>query len=270
MGSGIFIFGRGESWNEAGSIRIFGTGGAPFHPSGLFRRGGLLGIVLVLHGMALAAALTLKPAVPAPPEKPLMVHFIEPPPEPPRPVEIAPEPLPLSPPARAEPPPEPTPVPKPVYKFAPKPKTAPPSPRPPLETTESDEPAGNDAMIAADPEPAKAAGNENTAPATGDDRGAAGGAVTGARFDAAYLNNPAPPYPPQSRRLGEEGKVILRVLVSKDGDALEVDLDVSSGSGRLDESALRAVRRWKFVPARRGGAPVESRVLVPILFKLEQ
>ena len=100
-------------------------------------------------------------------------------------------------------------------------------------------------------------------------RGDSDGGVVGARFDADYLKNPAPPYPPQSRRLGEEGKVILRVFVSADGNAQQVELKTSSGSSRLDDSALRTVRHWKFIPARRGGAAVESWVLVPILFKLE-
>lgn len=100
--------------------------------------------------------------------------------------------------------------------------------------------------------------------------GAGDGPPTPARFDAGYLNNPAPPYPPASRRLGEEGKVILRVRVSPEGNAEEAEVKTSSGSPRLDESARRTVRRWQFIPARRGGTAVESWVLVPILFKLEQ
>ena len=94
--------------------------------------------------------------------------------------------------------------------------------------------------------------------------------MIGARFNASYLNNPEPPYPPQSRRLGEEGKVVLRVLVSAKGFALQVDLNASSGSNRLDKSALDTVRKWRFIPASRGGTAIESWVLVPILFRLEQ
>lgn len=88
------------------------------------------------------------------------------------------------------------------------------------------------------------------------------------RFDAGYLNNPAPAYPALSRRNGEEGKVLLRVLVSADGKAQEVLLHQGSGFVRLDDAALDAVRRWRFVPARRGDDAFSDWVIVPVVFKL--
>lgn len=91
-----------------------------------------------------------------------------------------------------------------------------------------------------------------------------------ARFDADYLRNPSPAYPPLARRNGEEGKVVLRVLVNPQGSADEVEIRTSSGSRRLDESAQKTVRTWRFIPAKRGELPVQSWVLVPIIFKLEQ
>jgi protein TonB len=94
--------------------------------------------------------------------------------------------------------------------------------------------------------------------------------VVQARFDADYLRNPAPPYPPMARRNGEEGKVVLRVMVSPNGTAEHVEIKSSSGSSRLDKAALKTIYRWKFVAARRGDVPVASAVLVPIIFKLEQ
>ncbi len=94
--------------------------------------------------------------------------------------------------------------------------------------------------------------------------------ATQPRFDADYLDNPKPPYPPLSRRMGEQGRVVLRVHVAPDGAAGEVLLHTSSGSPRLDESALQTVRRWKFVPARRGTEPVAAWVLVPIAFTLKE
>jgi protein TonB len=93
--------------------------------------------------------------------------------------------------------------------------------------------------------------------------------LTPPRFDAAYLHNPPPSYPAQSRRLGETGRVILRVLVTAGGAAERVELRTSSGSHRLDSAALNAVQRWKFIPARQGDIPVSAWVLVPILFTLE-
>jgi protein TonB len=94
--------------------------------------------------------------------------------------------------------------------------------------------------------------------------------ATQPRFDADYLDNPKPPYPPLSRRMGEQGRVVLRVHVTPEGAAGEVLLHASSGSPRLDESALATVRRWKFVPARRGAEPVAAWVLVPIAFTLKE
>jgi protein TonB len=93
--------------------------------------------------------------------------------------------------------------------------------------------------------------------------------VTAARFDADYLHNPKPAYPPASRRLGEEGKVLLRVYVSPDGQAEKVELKASSGFARLDTAAQDAVARWRFVPARRGDQPLAAWVVVPITFSLE-
>ena len=88
-------------------------------------------------------------------------------------------------------------------------------------------------------------------------------------FDADYLRNPAPVYPLIARRLREQGKVVLRVLVNTAGNADDVQLRVSSGSERLDASARETVMRWKFSPARRGAQPVPAWVLVPISFSLE-
>jgi protein TonB len=92
-------------------------------------------------------------------------------------------------------------------------------------------------------------------------------ALTAARFDADYLHNPAPAYPAQSRRLKEEGTVLLLVRVSVEGAPLSVEIRNSSGFERLDEAGLQAVRQWRFVPAKRGSENVAASVLVPIQFK---
>lgn len=93
--------------------------------------------------------------------------------------------------------------------------------------------------------------------------------VSAARFDAAYLQNPRPGYPPASRRLGEEGKVLLRVRVTPEGQPAAVDLEKSSNFERLDDAARQVVARWRFVPARRGDEAVEATVIVPIVFRLD-
>lgn len=93
--------------------------------------------------------------------------------------------------------------------------------------------------------------------------------IVEARFSADYLKNPDPVYPPVSRRLREQGMVVLKVRVTADGESEAVLVYRSSGSSRLDDAALAAVRRWRFVPAKRGTEAVESWVLVPIEFELK-
>lgn len=88
-------------------------------------------------------------------------------------------------------------------------------------------------------------------------------------FDASYLKNPAPEYPSQAKRRGMEGVVMLGVLVAENGLAKSVNIAKSSGFAMLDASALDTVKRWKFVPAKRGNESVEARVMVPIEFRLE-
>jgi protein TonB len=93
-------------------------------------------------------------------------------------------------------------------------------------------------------------------------------AIIEPRFDAAYLDNPAPVYPPLSKREGEQGTVILRVFVEAGGRPSQLTIRSSSGYPRLDRSAVDTVGRWKFIPARRGDAPVAAWVLVPVDFHL--
>lgn len=84
---------------------------------------------------------------------------------------------------------------------------------------------------------------------------------------ADYLHNPKPLYPKLSERRGEQGTVLLSVLVGADGRAKEVSVKSSSGYERLDQAAREAVLGWTFVPGKRNGAAVEMSVDVPIRFK---
>ncbi len=88
-------------------------------------------------------------------------------------------------------------------------------------------------------------------------------------FQAAYLKNPPPRYPTAARRNGDQGTVMLKVLVTREGDAADVLVERSSGSAVLDGAARESVKSWRFVPARKGQQPVDAWVLVPIVFKLE-
>ena len=86
---------------------------------------------------------------------------------------------------------------------------------------------------------------------------------------AAYLNNPTPSYPSISRRMGEQGKVLLRVLVSTSGLPEKIEIKQSSGFDRLDKAAIASVQRWKFIPGKRDGVPEAMWNIVPINFVLE-
>jgi protein TonB len=87
--------------------------------------------------------------------------------------------------------------------------------------------------------------------------------------DADYLQNAAPVYPRHSKRLGEQGKVILRVLIGADGLAQKAEVRSSSGYERLDQSALDTVLSWRYVPGKRAGVATAMWFNVPINFVLE-
>lgn len=87
-------------------------------------------------------------------------------------------------------------------------------------------------------------------------------------FDAKYLNNPAPYYPTYAKKKKIEGKVFLDVVVKTDGTAHDVKISQSSGSSMLDNAALSAVKKWRFIPAKKSGKLVQANVIVPIEFKI--
>lgn len=207
--------------------------GKPF-----WREPSFAGIVAV-HGVALVALVHWQVNQPGSPLAQLLqVRLIEPE----RPSVIEPKPLP--------PPPKPTPRPAVVQTPPPVLTAAAEAPAPAPTFAVAPQPPAPPAPAPIQPAPAPLA-------------------TTAARFDADYLHNPKPVYPPASRRLGEEGKVVLRVRVGADGAALEVEIKQGSGFSRLDAAARAAVSQWRFVPARRGNEAVESWVAVPIQFNLE-
>ena len=87
--------------------------------------------------------------------------------------------------------------------------------------------------------------------------------------DASYLLNPTPPYPPISRRMGEQGKTTVRVLIGVDGQPQRAEIAKSSGFDRLDQAAIATVMRWRYVPGKRGGTPETMWFNVPINWVLE-
>lgn len=80
--------------------------------------------------------------------------------------------------------------------------------------------------------------------------------------------NPLPDYPYRARRLGHQGRVVLKVAVSANGTPVTVTVEHSSGHDTLDDAALNTVRRWHFTPATVGGVAIAGIVEVPITFRL--
>jgi protein TonB len=81
--------------------------------------------------------------------------------------------------------------------------------------------------------------------------------------------NPRPPYPALSKRLGEQGQVLVRVWVNANGEVSEGSVKTSSGFDRLDAIALRTVLRWRFTPGSIGGVQQAMWVNVPVRFVLK-
>ncbi len=204
-----------------------------------------LAAVVTAHLLAVAGLASYAPAREAVlTAAPILVNLVAPPQ-----IEVTPPKL---------EPPQPKPVAK--QKLAPKPVTPPPVVVAPAEAPST--------FVAAAAPPTPPAAIEAGAPRADSGPPAPPAPFVPPRFDADYLQNPPPPYPPLARRMGEQGRVVLRVLVSPEGLPERVELRTSSGSPRLDESALETVRQWKFVPARQGDQAVPAWVLVPISFTL--
>ncbi len=87
-------------------------------------------------------------------------------------------------------------------------------------------------------------------------------------IQARYRETPQPHYPDSARREGKEGRVLLRVLVDEEGRTKAIEVNTSSGHHMLDQAATEALKKWRFVPARVSGIPIETWVKVPIEFQL--
>ena len=93
--------------------------------------------------------------------------------------------------------------------------------------------------------------------------------IVAARSDPRHPNS-RPPYPPTSRRLEEEGTVILNLYVLPNGRVGSGKILRSSGSERLDQAALNeALRNWHFLPATENGRPIASWHPIAVTFRLE-
>lgn len=83
------------------------------------------------------------------------------------------------------------------------------------------------------------------------------------------LENPKPVYPAAARRRGMQGVVLLGVAVTKEGHVEKIDVLQTSGFRVLDRSAVKSVKKWRFIPARMGEKNVSSQMEIPIRFILK-
>ncbi|MBI4831224.1 MAG: energy transducer TonB [Candidatus Lindowbacteria bacterium] len=98
-------------------------------------------------------------------------------------------------------------------------------------------------------------------------QGGLGGYLTA--HPPAYMSNPKPEYPRDARRNGQEGTVVLLVEVLPNGNVREISIDKSSGFELLDSAAIKAVRKWRFVPAKNGTSSTSAWVKIPVEFSLK-
>jgi protein TonB len=112
----------------------------------------------------------------------------------------------------------------------------------------------------------KASSGENAAAGHGE--GAPAGSGFAEALPLGARVNPLPEYPEIARQRGQEGKTVLLVEVNIQGEPVEVRIGESSGYPLLDKAATTAVRRWKFIPARKNGTPVPGRAILPVEFRL--
>ncbi len=201
-----------------------------------------LAVAIALHGALIAYVVSgalEKPhtEVEPPPVVVQLLTPVPPPkPEPPRPEQPKPEPAkpdirpePRPEPAKIEPPPAPAAAPQPAPVAPPAPPAPPPPPAPPV---------------------------------------AKPSARTEVSISASYAAaNRKPEYPKMSLRLGEQGTVVLTVMVKSDGSAGDVEVKSTSGFTRLDRAAADAVKTWRFNPATVDGKAVDKSYEVPITFK---
>lgn len=182
------------------------------------------------------------------PEQLVRIEIVEPPPivppviEPPLPQPPEPEPPKAEEPPPLEPQPISEPIPDPPQLVEPVPPQPPVAP-PVVESQPS---------IAPEPTP-----QPDPAPAA---------VLVRARPD--YLTNPPPRYPRIARERGWEGTVILRIEVLPDGAVGAIEVAQSSSHRALDDAAVEAARRWRFIPARLGSESVRSFVEVPVTYRL--
>jgi protein TonB len=159
------------------------------------------------------------------------------------------------------PPQKPEPVPVAVAAALPSPMPTPAAaPAPQSTSTAPANPAATSVAIGATASSAQVPGTANPPPAP---------ALQLPSSDADYLRNPTPSYPAMSRRLGEQGNVLVQTLIGADGVPQKALILRSSGFERLDRAALETAMKWRYVPGMRAGVAEAMWFKVPLRFVLD-
>lgn len=93
--------------------------------------------------------------------------------------------------------------------------------------------------------------------------------LIGSTLDPRYMAEFQPYYPPDERRAGREGRVVIRVLIGTDGRVHAVEPVSATTESFLQATRRRALERWRFRPATRDGVAVESWREMAVSFRLE-
>ena len=183
----------------------------------------------------------------------------------------------------------PTPAPQP--KIAPKPKPAPvlrnvplkADPAPPVRLEEKSPVVPEKTWVepvalTADPTAASVTAASAGKPAgevktgnPGEGRGGTAGTAgsVGADNYPHFLHRELPVYPQAARRMGREGKVVLRLAIDETGKLQQVEVVESSGF-EFTRAAVEAVKKSTYRPALQNGRPVPSRAVLPVQFVLKE
>ena len=215
-------------------------------------------------------AVTLGTATKVVREKKVDVTFVEkvvkevPPPPPPPPVEVKPAP----PPAAAAPVIRPDQKIRKLDKPPPPKQLVAPKEMPKEAPREADPSEDKGIAVFGEPGTGDPAGLEG-----GQTGGVAGGIVGGAIAlpedgvpPMPAKSNVIPAYPQEARASGKTGMVVLKVVITADGSV--ADVQVMRGDEPFVSSAVQAVKKWKYEPARFKGQPITVYRIIQIPFKL--
>lgn len=110
-------------------------------------------------------------------------------------------------------------------------------------------------------------GRSKSGSVSGSDEGTSDNLAFGSGSGPKYRHKEIPIYPSMARRLGKEGKVVLRLTIDEKGNLVHIEVIEDSGYGFAD-AAIAAVKRSSFHPPMMNGKPIRARALLPVKFAL--